>query len=183
MITIVAIVLTFGLILVFKKGYNKVAGTRKIEIGEISLSPVKPLNKAENIIGAFTSGLELKGFVTVQNLSKEQYTLSQINIDLLTPVEGKLLADQTSFMSTDKILTGRTSKDIPLSYNVDVTKILPLFKESQVLPEEFTVSYIIAHPLQTVQEFKLSNLKAQIKGFIEAEGITLNVNETINLYE
>jgi len=180
-IVIIAIViLTFG---IAWKYYKKLRETEKLKIGETSLSTTKKVKTFNDLLEIFKNGLKLKGFISVRNFSGQDFTLNQIKLDCFTPQTDKLLAEQTNIIQNNIVLKAKQVTNIPIEYKVDIVKALKLFKESEVIPEDYTVWQIITHPAQAFEIVKMSNLKMKLKGFIQAEGITLSINEKYNLYE
>jgi len=165
------------------KYYRKLKDTEKLKIGETSLKPVKEIKDFNGIVDVLKNGLRLTGFIEIRNLSGQDYTLNQLSVDCYTPKSDKLMAEQTNILQNNIILKSKQSTNIPLEYKVDIVKVFMLFKESGVIPEDTTLWQVITHPAQYYSSIKLSNLKMKLKGFIQAEGITLSIDEDYMLYE
>jgi len=176
---IVLVIITLG---IAWKYYKKYRDQEKLKIGEISLTPQKEIKSFDDLVYVFKNGLKLKGFVQIRNFSGQDYSLNQISIDSYSPETEKLIAEQTNILQSDIVLKAKQSTIIPLEYNVDIINALSLFKESKVIPADYTVWKIITHPLQAYKDIKLSNLKMKLKGFIQAEGINMPVDELNYLY-
>lgn len=174
------VIITFG---IAWRYYKKYKNSGKLKVGEISLTPTKKLKTFDDLVDIFKDGLKLKGFVSIRNFSSNKYTLNQLNLDCFSPETEKLIAEQTNIMQNNIVLTAKQSTNIPLEYKVDILNTLSLFKESKVIPEEYTVWKIISNPTEAFENIKIKNLKIKLKGFIEAEGITIPINEIVNLYE
>jgi type III secretion system FlhB-like substrate exporter len=180
-ILIIAIViLTFGLAWKF---YKKANEAKKLKIGETSLSPTKKIKSINDLVDIFTSGLKLKGFIEIRNFSGKDYTLNQISLDCFSSETEKLIAEQTNIIQNDIVLKAKQTTNIPLEYDVNIINALSIFKESNVIPEDYTVWKIIAHPAKAFEVITIKNLKIKLKGFIEAQKITISVNEIIKPYE
>jgi len=165
------------------KLYKKYKESQKLTIGNISLSPEKPLNNAQNLLEALQSGLTLTGYVEIKNYSSKEFILSQAKLDCLSPETKKTIAEQTNILSQNITISKNTETQIPLQYKVNLINILPLFRESQLIPKDKTIWQIITNFSQYAQNINIRNLQFILKGFIEAEGITLNINQTIKPYD
>ncbi len=177
---IVFIIITLG---AAYKYYKKYRGTEKLKVAKVSLQVEKPLSDVENIIDAFQTGLNLKGYIAIDNQSDHEYTLSQLKVDAFSPATNTLIGEQTNTLENDIIIKAKAITQIPLAFNVDIMNALSLFKESGVIPEDSTLWQVITHPLQYFDVVDLKKLKIKLKGTIEAEGITLDINQYQFLYE
>jgi len=173
-------VLTFG---IAWKYYKKMRDTEKLKIGETSLKPTKKISNFNDLVDVLQNGLRMKGFIEIRNFSGKDYTLNQISLDCFTPKTEKLIAEQTNIMQSNINLVNRQVTKIPLEYKIDIMSALTLFKESGVIPEDATLWQVITHPGQYWNGIDLKKLMMKFKGFIQAEGITLSVNEEYPLYE
>jgi len=176
---IVAVILTLGLAYKF---YKKAKDTEKLKLANVSLKSEKKITDLSDIIDILQNGLILKGFVQIRNFSGQDYTLSQMSIDGFSPVSDKIIAEQININQHDIILKNKQVTHIPLQYKVDVISALSLFKESGVIPENSTLWDVITHPAKYYESTNLNKLKIVLKGFIEAEGITLNINQEQYLF-
>ncbi len=177
---IVLAIVTFG---IAYKYYKKYKDTEKLKIGETSLHSTKKISNINDLVDVFKNGLLIKGFVEIRNFSGKDYVLNQISIDAFTPNTEKLIAAQTNIIKNNITLKNKQSTNIPIEYKIDIIKTLSLFKESAVIPEDTTLWKVITHPAQYLQDIDLKKLKIKLKGFIEAEGITLDINQEYFLYE
>jgi len=177
---IVFVIITLG---AAYKYYKKYKGAEKLKIANVSLKTEKSLDDIESIVDAFQNGLNLTGFIEVKNLSNEDYTLNQLNVDAFAPTTQTRIGEQTNFLTNNVILKSKEITNIPISYNVDIMNALALFKESGVIPQESTLWQVITHPAKYYDAVNLNKLKVKFKGFIEAEGITLNINQDQYLYQ
>jgi len=176
---IIAVILTLGLAYKF---YKKAKGVEKLKLSSVSLKSEKKITELNDLIDILQNGLILKGFVQIKNFSGEDYTLSQMSIDGFSPVSNKIIAEQININQHDIILKDKQETHIPLQYKVDVLSALLLFKESGVIPEGTTLWEVITHPAKYYESTNLNKLKIVLKGFIEAEGITININQTQYLF-
>ena len=171
---IIVVILTLG---IAYKYYKKAKDTEKLKLAAVSLKSDKNITDLNDIIDILQNGLILKGFVQIRNFSGQDYTLSQMSIDGFSPMSNKLIAQQTNINKHDIVLKNKQVTNIPLEYKVDVMTALTLFKESGVIPEGTTLWEVITHPAKYYESTNLNKLKIVLKGFIEAEGITLNINQ------
>ncbi len=171
---IIAVILTLGLAYKF---YKKAKDTEKLKLAAVSLKSEKPINDINDIADILQNGLLLKGFVQIRNFSNQDYTLNQMSIDGFSPKSDKIIAEQININQHDIILKSKQVTNIPLHYKVDILSVLSLFKESEVIPEDTTLWQVITHPAKYYDSTNLNKLKIILKGFIEAEGITLNINQ------
>ena len=177
---IIIVIITFG---IGWKFYKKYKGTEKLKIGTTSLKPVKKIQGIPDLIDIFQNGIIINGFVEVKNLSNIDYTLNQINLDCLSPKTEKVIAEQINIIQKDIIIKKKGSTKIPLTYRIDVINALSLFKENGAIPEDTTLFAVITNPLNYHNSIDLSKLQMKFKGFIKAEGITINIDENYSLYE
>ena len=170
----ILVILTLGLAYKF---YKKAKGTEKLKLANISLKSETPIADVNDLIDILQNGWFLKGFVQIRNFSEEDYTLNQMSIDGFLPVSDKVIAEQININQHDIVLKNKEVTNIPLQYKVDVLSALSLFKESGVIPEGTTLWEVITHPAKYYESTNLNKLKIVLKGFIEAEGITININQ------
>lgn len=165
--------------------YRKAKSSEKIKLGEVTLVPEKKIDNLEDLVEIFQNGLKLRGNVTLRNFSNTDFTINQMSLDCLSPTmdEVKIIAEQTNIMAQNYTLLKRATGQIPLKYTVDVLKVLKLFKESGVIPEDYTVWQIVSHPAQAWEDIDISKLSVRLKGFVQAEGITIDIDEIIPLNE
>lgn len=183
-IIITAIIITLIAVgFIAYKLYKKYKEAEKLTIGNISLSPEKPLNNAQNLLEALQSGLSLTGTITIKNFSDKNFILSQAKLDCLSPETEKTIAEQSNIQSENITITKKSDSQIPLKYKVNLINILPLFRESGLIPKDKTLWQIIANFSQYATEINIRNLQFILRGFIEAEGITLKINQTIKPYD
>ena len=177
---IIFVIITLG---AAYKYYKKYKGAEKLKLANVSIKSDKDISDVSDLVDIFQNGLNLTGFIEVKNLSSEDYTLNQLNVDAFAPTSGARIGEQTNFLTSNIILKSKEITNIPISYNVDIMNALALFKESGVIPQDSTLWQVITHPAKYYDAVNLSKLKVKLKGFIEAEGITLNINQDQYLYE
>ncbi|PLX05702.1 MAG: hypothetical protein C0596_19080 [Marinilabiliales bacterium] len=177
---LVIVILTFG---IAWKYFKKIAGARKLSIGEIILNPEKKISTFSDLVDVFKNGLKLKGYVAIRNFSQNDYTLNQINVDCFTPKTNSLLAEQTNINPNEILLRANQITNIPFEFKVDIINSLLLFKECEVIPQEWTIWKIIQYPVEAYKVIELKKLRMKLKGFVQAEGITLPIDQDYYLYE
>jgi hypothetical protein len=177
---IVVVILTLGLAY---KYYKKAKDTGKIKTGELTLKTVEKIDTFGELADAFQKGILLEGNIQIRNFSSNDYQINQISVDVFTPETKKKIAEQINIMQNDIILKAKQETLIPIKFKLDAVNALELFKECQVIPVDTTIWYIIIHPIEIFKNIKLENLKILLKGFIEAEGVTLDINKEQQLYE
>jgi hypothetical protein len=171
---VVAVILTFGIAWKF---FKRVKDTEKLKLGDTSLKAAKKLESFKDLVEIFTSGFKMKGYIEIRNFSGKDYTLNQLSLDCYSPKSQKLVAEQTNILLGNIVLKNRQVTNIPLEYNVDLFNSLSLFKESDILPADATVWQVVSKPATYWDQVHLKQLKVKLIGFIQAEGITLSVNE------
>jgi len=179
-IILTIVILTLG---IAWKYYKKFKDTDKLKIGETSLKSTKKIANFNDLVDVLKNGLLLKGFVEIRNFSGRDYSLNQISLDCFTPKTEKLIAEQVNILPANITLNSKQTTNIPLEYKVDIVNALSLFKESGVIPENATLWQVITKPAQYWSAIDLNKLRMKLKGFIQAEGITISVNEEYSLYE
>jgi len=177
---IIFVILSFGIAFKF---YKKYKNSEKLKIGDVSLKATKEIKNLNDLISVINTGLILKGFVQIRNFSSQDFTLNQISIDGFSPVSNKLIAEQTNIIQKDIVIKSKQVTNIPIEYKLNISKAISLFSESGVIPENTTVWNIITHPVMYYDSVNLKKLKVILKGFIQAEGITLNINQELFIYD
>ncbi|RLA76338.1 MAG: hypothetical protein DRG78_19220 [Epsilonproteobacteria bacterium] len=107
----------------------------------------------------------------------------KLNVDAFAPTTQTRIGQQTNFLTSNITLKSKDVTNIPISFNVEIMNALALFKESGVIPQDSTLWQVITHPAKYYDAVNLNKLKVKLKGFIEAEGITLNINQDQYLYQ
>lgn len=179
-IILAIVILTLG---IAWKYYKKYRDADKLKIGDTSLKAEKKIENFNDLVSILKNGLILKGFVEIRNFSGRDYSLQQISLDCFTPKTEKLMAEQINILSNNIVLRKNQTTNIPLEYKVDIMSALSLFKESGVIPEGATLWHVITHPGQYWSGIDLKKLRMKLKGFIQAEGFNITVNEDYSLYE
>lgn len=159
------------------KLYKRYLGTNKLILGNIEFKPQQNLSTIAGIIDAINNGIKVSGSISINNFSDKDYTLNQIKVDCYIPKTNTLIAEQTNILKSDIVLKSKNSTLIPIDYNIDVANSLSLLKETSVLPQDITAWQIISKPKSSLESIKLSNLAIHLKGFIQADGYTLDINE------
>ena len=177
---IVLVMLSLGIAWKF---YQKYKDSDKLKIGSTSLKSKQQITSFNDLVNILKSGLILEGFIEVRNFSSKDYSINQLNIDCFSPASGKLIAEQTNILQDTIVLTKKQTTNIPLEYKIDIVNALSLFKECGLIPEEATLIHIITHPAQYWTDIDPKKLKVNFKGFIQAEGIHLNIDEEYAIYE
>ncbi len=179
-ILIALIVLTLGIAWVFYRMYRE---SRKLKIGSISLKPTEKITGAGDIINILKDGLYLEGNVEIRNFSGKDYTLNQLSLDCFIPGTEKIIAEQTNIIEHNIKLENKKVKEIPLKYKVSILNSIKLLKGCGVIPQDATLWGILSNPTEAYKTFDLKKLRIKLKGFIQVEGITLNINMNYPLYE
>jgi alpha-N-acetylglucosamine transferase len=179
-VLIVLVILSLGIAWKF---YKKYKDSDKLKIGSTSLKLKQQITNFNDLVHVLKNGLVLEGFIEIRNFSSKDYALNQLSIDCFSPVNEKLIAEQTNILQNTLVLTKKQTTNIPLEYKIDIVNALALFKECGLIPEEATLINIITHPAQYWSGIDLKKLKVKFKGFIQAEGIHLNTDEEYAIYE
>lgn len=174
------VILTFGIAWKF---YKKYKDSDKLKIGSTSLKPKQQITNFNDLVNILKNGLVLEGFIEIRNFSSRDYSIKQLSIDCFSPKTEKLIAEQTNILQNKLILAKKQTTNIPLEYKIDIVNALALFKECGLIPEDANLIDVITHPAQYWSDIDLKNLKIKFKGFIQAEGIHLDINEDYALYE
>lgn len=177
---IVLVMLSLGIAWKF---YKKYKDSDKLKIGSTSLKSKQQITNFNDLVNILKNGLLLEGFIEIRNFSSRDYSIKQLSIDCFSPKTEKLIAEQTNILQNKLILAKKQTTNIPLEYKIDIVNALALFKECGLIPEDANLIEIITHPAQYWSDIDLKNLKIKFKGFIQAEGIHININEDYALYE
>jgi hypothetical protein len=177
---IVVVILTLGLAY---KYYKKVKDTGKIKTGELTLKASNKIDTFGELAEIFQKGILLKGNVQIRNFSSNDYQINQVKIDAFTPKTQNKVAEQINILQNQITVKAKQETLIPIKFKLDAVNALTLFKECEVIPTDTTLWYIATHPLEIFKKIELKNLKVLLKGFIEAEGITLDINKEQLLYD
>jgi hypothetical protein len=171
---IAAVILTFG---IAWKYFKRFKDTEKLKLGSTSLKSTKKIESFKDLGDIFINGFNVKGFIEIRNFSGKDYTLNQLSLDCYSPKTQKLVAEQTNILPGSLVLKSNQVTNIPLEYNIDIINSLSLFRESEVIPADATIWQIVSKPATYWDKVHLKQLKVKLIGFIQAEGITLSVNE------
>lgn len=177
-ITLVIITLGFAW-----KYYQKYKGAQKLKLSTIELSPTDKITNVQSLLNIFLNGLHLKGFIKIRSFTDKDFVLNQSSIDCFTPISDKRIAEQINILQKGIKLEAKQVSYIPIEYTLDSIAALKLFKESGVIPEDTTLLNVVTHPEKYYNQIDLNKLRIKLKGFIEAEGITLKINQDQMLYE
>ena len=179
-IIIVIIILTFGIAWRYYKKYRE---TDKLKVGAISLKATSEIRGVKDLVTIFKNGLQLKGFVEIRNFSSKDYTINQLSLDCFVPKTSKIIAEQTNIIQNNIKIKAKQSTNIPLEYKINILNALSLFKECGAIPADVTLWQVVSEADKYYKDIDLKKLKMTLKGFIEAEGITLSIDENYPLYD
>jgi len=84
-------------------------------------------------------------------------------------------------LRVNDIINNHFEEKFTISFNVNIMNALSLFKESGVIPQDSTLWQVITHPVKYFDVVDLHKLRIKLKGFVEAEGIHLDIDQTQNL--
>jgi len=168
--------LTIMLMVIFVfaiKYFKKATQASKISIGDITpdYSAFNNL-KLSNIINGVT--LPIK--VGIRNFSPEQFSLSQIKIDIYSK-ENSLIAEQTNPMTSPTAITPNGQTFVNLNYKITSLNFIQLLKENGIIPDSFQVADLLTS-WEKIQNL-VSSMKLNLKGFFEAEGLKINIDQVV----
>ena len=176
---IVLVILTLG---AAYKYYKKYKGADKLKVAQVVLKPEQELSDILNLTDAIQNGLNLKGFIAIENLSEQDYNISQFKVDVYSPANKMLIGEQTNSLQNDIVIKSKSITRLPITFNLNIINALALFKESGVIPQESTLWQVITHPAKYYDSTHLNRLKVTLKGFVEVEGFHLDIQQSQNLY-
>lgn len=162
--SILLIIITIGLVLLYKKSQAakqlKVTGT-KFRIDA---------QRADILKYVAGTPLPITTFLTISNYSKNSFRLEQINLDIYS-IDGVLIASQTLPLNNAVIIKPSENTEFKLLFDVKALVLIKaITKDSKVL--EILTSYF------TTQTF---GKKVVLKGTVRAEGLSIAINETIDI--
>lgn len=150
---------------------KKVTAAKRIEIGSVGIRLAeKPTLKS---IG---SGLKLIVDVEIQNYSKTDIELNQIFVNAKT-TKGNSIANQATPMAESVILANSANTVVSLPYNLDYTGILTVLRDSGKIKKISDALAVLSSFIQT----KTFGIDIVLKGYIVAESIKVNIEETVTI--
>jgi hypothetical protein len=156
--------------------YRKYRNAEKLRLAGIDIRPVQKLKTLVDLTKVLAQGLDLQGHVTVRSFADVDYMLNQMSLDLMTPKDA-FLAEQVNVMQSDLIIVKQAETKIPVKYKVNVLSVMSLLTDSGVIPPGTQIWQVAT----IIKDFDLSKLRVKLKGFVQAEGIDIKIDETINL--
>lgn len=161
---ILLIIITIGAVYFYRKAQAakqlKITGTRF------------KLNAQKSDMLGYIAGtpLPITTYLTIGNFSKNSFRLEQINLDILSE-DGVLIASQSLPLANAEIIKPSENTELKLKFDVKALALVKaIAKGSNVL--EILTNYF------TTQTF---GKKVVLKGSVRAEGLTININETIDI--
>ena len=146
---------------------KKIKDAKKIKIAGIDIAVTK---------FSIFDGIDVIVNVQIGNYSNADFNLQQISLNAFTE-KGKKIASQTEPLLNSIILKAGQNVTVPVKYNFDQSGVTALLKDSDLI-NSFTDAYKV---LQQYVTTKKIGAKIKLIGFITAEDITVNINETIEI--
>lgn len=160
--------------------YKKYSGAKKLDVGVADYKINMPVKSAFDVIKAVSdlASLTINADVSInlKNYSDQNFKVSQIKADIYTE-SGQLLASPVNPLSADFTIRKNDTTLQKFKYNISVNALIdvlkslpgstPKAKAENLLKNYFTNGKI--------------GIKLIVKGFVTAEGITVDLNETLDI--
>jgi len=132
--------------------------------------------KVNSLIDAITSiltGLPAEIPIVINNYSSDSFNISQIKTTIST-VGGVLIAEQTKPINKSYNAVGGNVVTIPIDFTIQYPGLIALAKELGIGSGFDAVKNLV------INYFTSGKFGASLKitGFVEADGLTVNINET-----
>lgn len=144
--------------------YNKYQHANRIKVG------VESFNFPKLNLSSLLSDIELNINIGLSNFSPSTFSITQINVDVFD-TEDKLIAEQTAPLKDKVVMSPNKNTTLPLTYNIS----------SQMLNNLIMAAggYIsVGQHYITTGEY---GIKIKLKGFVDADGFTIAINETMTV--
>jgi len=150
-----------------KKGFAKIIkfrNAKRLKIGIDSFNLPKL-----NLTSLFTN-IPVNINLSLNNFSKSTFNIEQIGVDVFSP-SGKLIAEQTNPLKEAKQILPNQNNILPLAFLISPQNFKDLIRETGGIANagaNFLTSGNYGVPIH-------------LKGFVVAEGITIDINEKITV--
>ena len=145
--------------------YKRLSAARKLKVGVADFKLTQKLLNLKSL-DSLTANLSLK----IDNFSSEQFNIEQSSIEVYA-ITGEQIAAQTEPLSTDTTLFPDKSNTLTIPIELSAQKALMLINANGGL-------------LQVAQNKALTGdygIEFIIKGFVKANGLTVDINERVKI--
>lgn len=164
---LIVLPLIIALLFIGKKSwgyYNKYHHANRIKVG------VESFNFPTLNLSSLLSDIELNINIELGNFSPSTFNITQINVDVFD-VDGKLIAEQTTPLKNKVVMTPNENTTLPLAYNISSGQLNNLIMAAG--------GYIsVGQNYITSGKY---GIKINLKGFVDADGFTIAINETMTV--
>ena len=159
--------LVVGLFFLAKKGfgfYKKIQHAKrlKIQVLGVALPKIDLSNFFKDILAKITVG--------VQNFSATPYNIEQVSIEVLSE-SGQVVAAQKNPLAQPISIAPNQNNEVPINFLLSAKNMGLLIKEAGGITT-------VGASFLTTGKY---GIKLQLKGFVQAEGFTIPLNEKITV--
>jgi len=169
-------VLTIVIILIIAGGStvfaSKAIQAKKISIGNITVEFPNGFNFLKIVMG----GLKITVKIILSNYSNANITVNQIKIDVFS-LENNLIVSQIAPLSENIEVLKNSNTPISIDYLIDYTSLVTLLKDNKMITSLTDATTII----KNIVTSKKLGTQIILKGFVTAEKVKVNINETIDV--
>ncbi len=163
------IILTFLIALLFlgRKGwgyYTKYNNANRIKVG------VESFNFPKLNLSSLLSDIDLNINISLGNFSPSTFNISQVKVDVFN-LEGKAIAEQSIPLKDKVVIAPNKNTLLPLTYSISSQELNALIMESGGYAS-VGANYLTSGKY---------GIKINLKGFVDAEGFTIDINETLEV--
>ncbi len=146
-----------------------ITAVEKLKLSNVSFEFPKNLR---DVLSLMTDSFYSTVTVTISNHSDVNYTVNSIYINVYT-LQNNLIAEQTQPLANAVNIPPRKNTEISINYKMDYTTITRLYKDNNL---KFSTQ-----TLRNLLLYQKLNTQLILKGTVSTEGITLPINETIDI--
>jgi len=126
---------------------------------------------------SFSEGFEITAQFILKNFSESKFVVNQLKADIYT-YNDYLIAPQPAPLSAPLEIAPSSNTPVNLTYTLNVASVLQLVLNSGIEKDKGDNIFTIA---QRFLETGVIGAKAKVIGFVEVDGLTIKLNETIDI--
>ncbi len=120
------------------------------------------------------SGLKLNIPIVLKNFAPDTYKVSQVKAELYTR-SGNLIASQSKPLDNAFYIASNSNSELPIPFDISLTGLTAWFTQEKISLDK------IPAMIKSFFGTEKLGLPATVKGFIAAEGLTVNINEDLTI--
>ena len=146
---------------------KKKANANNLQVAGFDFELLEPIQ-----LKHLTQPIKAKLKLNLGNYSTSNFKIEQVAVSLLSP-SGSVVAQPLKPMTTPINLDANKINTLPVEVQISTTNLFKLLKENGFLSADSITA------LQSLIKGGMPKFNATVKGFIQAEGAKININETL----